>query len=315
MILESTITCPQCATKKSETMPTDACWYFYTCTGCGASLRPKPGDCCVFCSYGSVPCPPIEAARSGAVGALLCCAGSAERDDPAAVNGETPMPAFVALDAYWRALEPHLRRFAPDEQRIAVALYRELAKGEAVDDTQLARALGIPVAESRALLDRESIRSVIYRDGHGRVLGFGGLAAAPMHHSFKVNGRALSTWCAWDSLFLPEILSCTAEVASPDPESGQLVQLVVTPERIASVEPASAVISFLRPEAGVFGTSAANVMAKFCYFIYFFASRASGERWTRKHPSTFLSPLDEAFALARRFNRHNFGAALGPLAP
>ena len=61
MIYESVITCPHCATAKSETMPTDACRFFYTCTGCGATLRPKPGDCCVFFSYGSVPCPPIQA--------------------------------------------------------------------------------------------------------------------------------------------------------------------------------------------------------------------------------------------------------------
>src|SRR5262249_57842727 len=65
MILESVITCPHCATAKSETMPTDACQFFYTCTGCGARLQPKPGDCCAFCSYGSVPCPPSPAERSG----------------------------------------------------------------------------------------------------------------------------------------------------------------------------------------------------------------------------------------------------------
>ena len=75
MIFESVITCPHCATAKSETMPTDACRFFYTCTGCGATLRPKPGDCCVFCSYGSVPCPPIQAERSGGMGAASCCSG------------------------------------------------------------------------------------------------------------------------------------------------------------------------------------------------------------------------------------------------
>jgi hypothetical protein len=74
MILESVITCPNCATAKSETMPTDACQFFYTCTGCGAILRPKAGDCCVFCSCGSVPCPPIQAERSGETGAASCCA-------------------------------------------------------------------------------------------------------------------------------------------------------------------------------------------------------------------------------------------------
>ena len=65
MILESVITCPRCATAKSERMPTDACQFLYVCTGCGTTLRPKQGDCCVFCSYGSVPCPPIQAERSG----------------------------------------------------------------------------------------------------------------------------------------------------------------------------------------------------------------------------------------------------------
>jgi hypothetical protein len=53
-------------------MPTDACQIFYTCDGCGLALRSKPGDCCVFCSYGSVPCPPIqEAQESGTAG--NCC--------------------------------------------------------------------------------------------------------------------------------------------------------------------------------------------------------------------------------------------------
>jgi hypothetical protein len=56
-----------------EVMPTDACQFFYDCQGCGAVLRPKPGDCCVFCSYGDTPCPPIQQARlDGQDGS--CCA-------------------------------------------------------------------------------------------------------------------------------------------------------------------------------------------------------------------------------------------------
>jgi hypothetical protein len=60
VILESVITCPNCSVSRLETMPTDACQFFYDCTGCGKLLRPEAGDCCVFCSYGSVPCPPIQ---------------------------------------------------------------------------------------------------------------------------------------------------------------------------------------------------------------------------------------------------------------
>lgn len=58
--LQSVITCPQCGHQQPEQMPTNACVYFYECPKCHAMLRPKPGDCCVFCSYGSVKCPPIQ---------------------------------------------------------------------------------------------------------------------------------------------------------------------------------------------------------------------------------------------------------------
>lgn len=62
-ILESVLTCPHCGFAKQETMPTDACLYFYECTNCKILLKPKLGDCCVFCSYGSVKCPPIQMQR------------------------------------------------------------------------------------------------------------------------------------------------------------------------------------------------------------------------------------------------------------
>lgn len=66
-ILCSVIACPQCRTAREETMPTDACLYFYECAACGTVIRPRPGDCCVFCSFGTVPCPPVQLSGT-------CCA-------------------------------------------------------------------------------------------------------------------------------------------------------------------------------------------------------------------------------------------------
>ncbi|MDP6706223.1 MAG: GDCCVxC domain-containing (seleno)protein [Alphaproteobacteria bacterium] len=60
----SDLTCPQCGHARPEEMPTDACWYFYDCQGCGVVVKPLPGDCCVFCSYGTVPCPPVQAGEA-----------------------------------------------------------------------------------------------------------------------------------------------------------------------------------------------------------------------------------------------------------
>ena len=59
--LQSTITCPECGFSKEETMPEGACAFFYECENCKAILKPKKGDCCVYCSYGTVKCPPIQA--------------------------------------------------------------------------------------------------------------------------------------------------------------------------------------------------------------------------------------------------------------
>ena len=73
LVLECVLTCPACGHRKAERMPTDACQYFYECAGCKTLLRPKAGDCCVFCSYGTVPCPPVQAARAGGGQAPGCC--------------------------------------------------------------------------------------------------------------------------------------------------------------------------------------------------------------------------------------------------
>ena len=63
VVLESTLTCPHCGVATQEAMPQDACLFFYECINCKALLRPKRGDCCVFCSFGSVPCPPKQVRR------------------------------------------------------------------------------------------------------------------------------------------------------------------------------------------------------------------------------------------------------------
>ncbi len=60
VVLLSTLTCPNCGFQQKETMPEDACQYFYECQNCKTVLKPKAGDCCVYCSYGTVKCPPIQ---------------------------------------------------------------------------------------------------------------------------------------------------------------------------------------------------------------------------------------------------------------
>jgi len=76
VVLVSALRCPECGHVESLTMPTDSCVFFHECNACGALLKPLDGDCCVFCSYGTVPCPPRQGGDGGD-----CCGRSSLRGD------------------------------------------------------------------------------------------------------------------------------------------------------------------------------------------------------------------------------------------
>ncbi|PKP02753.1 MAG: hypothetical protein CVU14_02990 [Bacteroidetes bacterium HGW-Bacteroidetes-9] len=64
IITQSVVKCPVCGHRKEEEMPLDSCQYFYQCENCHTVLKPLQGDCCVYCSYGSVKCPSIQLKES-----------------------------------------------------------------------------------------------------------------------------------------------------------------------------------------------------------------------------------------------------------
>ncbi len=65
IVYQSTLTCPHCGHSYTETMPTDVCRWQSRCPACQQTLRALPGDCCIYCSYGDVPCPPRQRTSAG----------------------------------------------------------------------------------------------------------------------------------------------------------------------------------------------------------------------------------------------------------
>lgn len=189
------------------------------------------------------------------------------------------------------------------QQRIAIVLYRLLAAGRPVSVEQLAERAGAPIGEVERLLGEEP---GIYRDEQTRVVAFWGLALGGMPHRLTVNGRELGAWCAWDTLFLPELLGETAAVASTCPTTGEPVELVVTPTGVRDVSPAAAGLSFLRRERPF----DADLIKTFCHFVHFFASPEAAKAWTAQHPGTFVLSIDEGAEIARRVNHASFAAVL-----
>lgn len=187
-------------------------------------------------------------------------------------------------------------RIDTTELRIFIGLYRRLAEGRPVAPDGLARSLELaPNAVTEAI----DTWPGTHRDEQGHVIGFWGLSLSHMPHRFEVDGIRLYTWCAWDSLFLPEILSKTAKVESACPVTGETIRLTVTPDRVEAVSPPEAVVSFLCPTKPF----DADVVMSFCHYVLFFSSNEAGERWSAEHDGTFLLTVREAYEVGRLANR------------
>lgn len=194
-----------------------------------------------------------------------------------------------------------------DDERLALVLYRRLATGEPVSPEELERITSRSADDVRSVLGNWP---GVYRDDRDRVVGFWGLALPAMKHRLHFSGRELHAWCAWDTLFLPEILGGPADVESVCPVSAAPIRLRVSPARIERASPTGIVMSFLTPEADRFR---GNVITNFCHYIHFFRSGEEGSRWVTENPGTFLLSLGDAFELARLKNRAQFGEALAAL--
>ncbi|MEX0590101.1 MAG: organomercurial lyase [Xanthobacteraceae bacterium] len=216
---------------------------------------------------------------------------------------------IVTVEEMWESVARSFPVPLAEEQRVGIVLLRELAGGKPVAVARLAEALGASLPATETLVRNWALAPLVHFGDAGEIRGFHGLAAVPMSHRFAIGGRTLWTWCAYDTLFLPELLGQTAAVESSDPETGQLIRLTVSPDRVETAEPADVAVSMVRPGAWDL-TSALRIMTSACHHIFFFASRAAGERWRVKHADVVLLSLDEAFAFAKRFNAHVFGAEL-----
>ena len=189
------------------------------------------------------------------------------------------------------------------EQHLSLELYRLLAEGQPVSRAVLAQRVRIPMETVDQILDGWP---GVFSNVHRQVVGYWGLAIPAAYaspHRFTINGRTLSAWCAWDTLFLPQLLGQTAEVDSTGPNASDRIRLTVTPERVERVEPVDAHMSFLLPDAA--GVQK-DVVTTFCHFVHFFPSHQRAESWTARHPGTFMLSIDDAHALARRKNEAQY---------
>lgn len=214
------------------------------------------------------------------------------------------------IDDVFEALSPLMCDLSPKEQRVALALYELLARGKSVRLGELSESMASSTDDTLGMLDAPGLKSLTHYNESGAIIGFGGLAVVSMKHRFTIDDRTLYTWCAWDGLFLADILGVTAEIESTCPETDAALRLTVSRDGVTSMEPEDMVLSFLLPNAPLFEQETSQTISSFCHYIHFLASPEAAEAWTARHEGTFVLSIADAFTLGKMNNDARFGAAL-----
>ena len=220
------------------------------------------------------------------------------------MTADTKLSAAPTLGQLAGEIVERVPRLDETSQRIGVALIRRLARGAPVGPGEIAEDAGLTEAEVAARLDR---MPGVYRDDDGRVVGYFGITVLEMgKHRMHLDGRTVSAWCAWDTLFLPDVIGRTVQVTSRTPDHDDPVSLTVTPGGPRHLTPPGTVVTFVSPKADFID----DPIGEFCHYVHFFPSPESAAAWTAKHPGTFAVPLADAYELAEVLTQTVFGAVV-----
>lgn len=184
------------------------------------------------------------------------------------------------------------------QEELCCQIIHQLAQGKPVAPIMLQSALQINQHE---LAQRLTGLPETELDQEGNILGWG-VTLVPTAHRFQLNGAALYTWCAFDTVLFPPSLHLQAHVHSTCPVTGQAITFVATPEgAIHDLTPTSSVLSLFVPESRL-----DCVRATFCHQSLFFQSEQAASTWLSAHPGAVILSIEEAAFVGSVVARRRF---------
>jgi alkylmercury lyase len=186
-----------------------------------------------------------------------------------------------------------------DQSRLLIQGWQRLTDGSPITPGQIEQifsAIQIPFDAGNVFINRVS-----ERDGTGNIVGIFGLSQLKHPHQFEVKGHTFSTWCAWDTLFLPVFLKQTATIKTYCPATKEKIRLTITPEKIEQVAPSETVLSMVVPEMAKVGCNSSEaIRCSFCELVHFFSSFGAAKEWVlEKNRDIAILSVEEGYRLGQ----------------
>lgn len=194
-------------------------------------------------------------------------------------------------------------KLTDSERELSLTIYRKLAMCQPVSKEELESETSLSISEVNDILDKWP--GVFYDDD--KIIGYWGLAINKMAHKIKLEDYDLYGWCAWDTLFLPQLLDKPATILSNDPVSKEKIDIHIDRNGNLIDESSEIMVSMLLPDEEQIME---NIVTSFCHYIYFFENEINGNKWIKENEGTFLISLQQAIELSKTKNKLQYGSKL-----
>ena len=212
--------------------------------------------------------------------------------------------AITEKNGQLQKLATLLPQMSTGEQRLSINLYRLLMAGKPVSKSRLAKTSELTVGEVTSILDTWP---GVHFDLDDRIVGYWGLSLTLTQHEINFPDQELYAWCAWDTLFLPEVVGEPASIRSKCPVTSTPITMRVSATGVENLDPPTAVVSFVLPPESEINVDIVN---SFCHYVHFFADEHVAAKWARRHGGAFIVSVEDAFRAARAKNKWQYPVGL-----
>lgn len=148
--------------------------------------------------------------------------------------------------------------------------------------------------------DVADLMAFVETDAQGRITGAMGLTGNPTVHEFRVDGRQLYTWCAFDALAFAVAHDWAAEVRSRCPATGRPIELTATPDGVTAQDPRETVLALAVPDPENMPSGTQQVQAAYCAHNNLYVSEQTALQATGHRAGVVITALADAHRLAQR---------------
>ena len=201
------------------------------------------------------------------------------------------------LQSTVQQLQKLLPKLKKEERQISKFLYQKLALGKSVPIETIANELQIPIQDIQVHLKQ---MAYVEYSATGEISAYRGVTLNQTKHCVFHRNFKVHTWCAFDTLFLSDLLVGPVSISSNCPTCRKAIACKVTDRDLISSNNSDIVMSFIIPDKVDY---CEDLQSAFCCKVHFFCNEKCGSEWVNLSPEIGFFDLSESLVIAQERNR------------